>query len=111
MVTDHDLAMESVLDLDYLDVLHILCNWHMEKSFMKNFGYLSNMKLGELKQKIISLIWIEFQSNFDNLYKDIISTLQSKKLDKSLKYLQGAYNIKHKWARSYLPWTFTGGTH
>ena len=88
---DYYLAMKSVLNLKNSDIHHVLCNWNMEK------------RLSELKIQLIILIWIEDKSNFDDIYEFIKSKLLLKKLDKSLKYIEEAWIIEHKWARSYLP--------
>lgn len=111
IVSDHDLALETVIDTDYQNVLHILCQWHIKQSFIKNFTYLSTMNLGAIKEQILDLIWIENSEIFNENYEALISKLKGKNLYKSINYLESMHTIKHKWAQSYLPWRFTGGIH
>jgi len=35
IVSDHDLALERVLDTEYKTIRHIICSWHVDQSFGK----------------------------------------------------------------------------
>ena len=111
LVSDHDLALATTLKTYYPEIIHILCQWHIKQSFNKNFSYLSAMNYGYLKEKIITLIWLEDQDTFSRNYEEIIKDLEARKLHKSINYLKDMHSIRNKWARSFLPWTFTGGVH
>ena len=111
VVTDHDLSVEAVLNTEYRDKTHILCKWHVAQSFIKNFSFLSSTNCGALKNKILSLIEIQSEEEFKNVYTEIKDTLESRKFAKSVNYIEKMYSIKEKWAEAFLPRRFTGGVH
>jgi len=68
------------------------------------------MNYGALKEKKIkSLLWIKDRETFEATYAEIMKDLKTRKFQKSINYLRKKYEIKHKWARRFLPWIFTGG--
>ena len=69
------------------------------------------MNFGCLRDKILSLLFLEDSKEFELTYAAIQETLKEKNLVKSQNYLQKMYKIKSKWAESYLPWKFTGGSY
>ena len=111
VVSDHDLALESVLDTKYQMIHHILCSWHVDQSFNKNFAYLSKMNLVALKKNLSRLITCDSQNDFDTIYEEAKTTFTDRKLNKSLSYLEKMYTCKEKWARSYYKAEFTGGIY
>jgi len=82
VVSDHDLALEAALNTQYQDVKHILCQWHIDQSFSKNFSYLTSMNYGALKEKIKSLLWIEDRETFEATYAEIMKDFKDQKVSK-----------------------------
>jgi len=111
IVTDHDLAMESVLNSTFPSITHLLCKWHIIQSFTKNFSFLTAMNCVEIKEKILALPYVECSEEFEAKYDEIKQILISKKFNRSVAYLEKMYNIKQKWAEAFLIQDFTGGTH
>jgi len=111
LVSDHDLALESVLDNNYPMIKHIICSWHVDQSFNKNFAYLSAMNLLSLKQNLNKLCTCESKSEFERIYEEAKALFLSRKLNKSYNYLEKMYNCKDKWSRCYFSNIFTGGIH
>ena len=111
IVTDHDPAMEAVLNKDYPSITHLLCQWHIIQSFNKNFSYLGSLNYGDLKKKIMSLPFEENRLEFEKIYAQVIKELEEKKYEKSISYLKKMFEIKAKWAQAFVPPKFTGGVH
>jgi len=111
IVSDHDLALESVLDLKFTMINHILCSWHMNQSFSKSFGYLNAMSLNSLKLKLMNLISCEKKEEFDSIYKEAIKIFESRKLTKSKNYLERMFQCKEKWAKAYFKGDFSAGIY
>jgi len=111
IVSDHDPAMEAVLDKHYKNISHLLCRWHILQNFAKNFSYLAGMKLTNVREKILALPYVELKEDFEQNFSDIKKVLEEKKFEKSLSYLNKMYQIKRKWVEAFLPDQFTGGVH
>ena len=111
IVSDHDLALESVLDSKFPNITHVLCSWHMSQSFNKNFGYLNSMSLNSLKLKLMNLISLEKKEEFETIYKEAIKIFENRKLNKSKAYLERMYQCKEKWSRANFKGDFSGGIH
>jgi len=111
IVTDHDLAMESVIDKNYQSITHLLCLWHIIQSFTKHFSFLTSLNCSTLKNQILSLPYIETEKEFEEVYSQIQKTLDEKKLTKSSNYLEKMHIIRKKWGEAFLPAKFTGGVH
>ena len=96
IVTDHDLAVESVLDSSFNKITHLLCKWHIIQNLIKNFSFLTSMNCSHLKDKILGLSCIESKENFENNFEEVYSALKSKKFTRSCCYLERMYKIKQK---------------
>jgi len=109
MTIDMTTVSESVLNNKYTMITHILCEWHTSQNFAKNFSLSFCNKPQGSKTNIEKLIYVETPEEFDKLSQDIINTLETTKYQNSINYLKDMLLINHKWARSHLPWAFTGG--
>ena len=110
VVSDHDLAVEAVMNKFYKPVKHLLCLWHITQSLSKYYNFLIAMNYQSLKDDILKLPYIEKPIKFDAAYQKIRDVLKKKNYNKGLQYLDSMYHIKEKWSRAYLPNIFTGGT-
>jgi len=43
IITDQDLALCAVLDKKYPNIIHLLCQWHIEQNLKKHFSFLLHM--------------------------------------------------------------------
>ena len=110
-ITDQDLALMTLLDKDYPQITHFLCQWHIKQNFKKHCSYLQTMNLKETYDKILALPFLKKPEDFESEYEAVISLLKSKKFTKSFEYLGSVYKKKLKWASCYTPQIFTAGIH
>ena len=47
-MSDYDKALNSAIDEDHPNIIHILCHWHLKQNIAKNLGWL-NTKNAKLK--------------------------------------------------------------
>ena len=93
IITDQDLALCAVLDKKYPNIIHLLCQWHIEQNLKKHFSFLLHMNLAELYRKIIFLPFLKKEEVFEKEYQEILQTLQKNKYSKSATYLQKVYTL------------------
>jgi len=110
-ITDQDLALGAVLDKEYPQVNHFLCQWHIIQNLKKHFSYLQNMKLKAIYDKILLLPKISSVEQYEESYQEIAKDLKSKNYMKSLEYLERVNKLKLKWANCCVPSMFTAGIH
>ena len=77
--------------------MNYICSWHVQQNLKKRFAYLNRGNDSEKKElytTIINLPYEEYQSNFEDSYKQILSSIH---ISKELKtYLKNKYSDKKK---------------
>ena len=110
-ITDQDLALMAVLNKNYPQVTHLLCQWHILQNLKKHFSFLQSMNLKNIYDKILTLPFISKTDIFERTYEEVHKSLLSKKYTKSVEYLQRVYGLKLKWSTCYSPSKFPAGIH
>jgi len=68
---------------------------------IQKFLFLASMNFGNIRDKIFTLPYLEFEEEFEAKYTEIKDGLESKKFNKSLNYLERMYKIKNKWQKLF----------
>ena len=98
IVSDQDPSIMTVIEKEYLKkgkiFHHFHCSWHPKQNLKRNCSYLSAMKLGDIKERILKLPDIKDANYFEKKVKHILELLKNKNLNKTLDYLK--FQLKHK---------------
>jgi len=90
--------------------MNYICSWHVQQNLKKRFAYLNRGNDSEKKElytTIINLPYEEYQSNFEDSYKQILSSIH---ISKELKtYLKNKYSDKKLWVKLFMKGKFCAG--
>jgi len=110
-VTDGDLALCKVVQDLKQNNEHFLCQWHISRNFYRNLSFLKK-KDQSLFKRLLGLPYVQEKEIFDQNFEALKTFLNSEKsYEKSLKYIESIWEIKHKWANLYKPRIFSAGAH
>ena len=89
---------------------NLYCSWHVSQNLKKKFAFLNrgkNPQKQKLYNKIISLPYAEYVSDFEENYDSLI---ESDVLgEKNLEYLKQRWKDRHLWVKAYMKSYFCCG--